>query len=170
LKTETDFAYELSSRTSPCKIDEKRPLKNWSWDRDCITVNSHIGLHMNYVCQQHILHPDPELKIHKVPIPVAAECKFLTRGSTENCFLSNHSPISNTKVKVRVCLGAFRTSPIPSLHVEASELPANLQREKLSLQHITKLKSDPDNPSYKCVFEPSFALLFEARSSVIPLI
>ena len=31
------------------------------------------------------------------------------------------------------CLGAFRTSPITSLHVEASELPVNLRREKLAL-------------------------------------
>jgi len=38
------------------------------------------------------------------------------------------------------------------------------------LQYITKLKSNPDNPTYKCVFEPSFTLLFKARPSVIPTI
>jgi hypothetical protein len=30
-----------------------------------------------HFCQQHILHPEPELKIDKVPIPVVTECKFL---------------------------------------------------------------------------------------------
>jgi hypothetical protein len=50
------------------------------------------------------------------------------------------------------------------------KLPVNLRREKLALQYITKLKSNLENPTYKCVFEPSFAFLFEARPSVIPTI
>jgi kelch-like protein 2/3 len=69
---------------------------------------------------------------------------------------------------LRICLGAFRTSPIPSLHVEANELPLSLRRHKLTLQYITKLKSNPDNPTFKCVFEPSSSSFFEAKPSVIP--
>ena len=37
---------------------------------------------------------------------------------------------------LRVCLGAFRTSPIASLHVEAGELPLTLRCQHLSLQYI----------------------------------
>jgi hypothetical protein len=56
------------------------------------------------------------------------------------------------------------------VNVEANELPVHLRREILALQYVTKLKSNPDNPTYKFVFEHSFALLFEARPSVIPTI
>ncbi len=181
-----------------------------------------------HFCQQHILHPDPELKLDGVPIPVVAESKFLglifdrklnfiphikyvkdrcmkamnllkvvahkdwgadcatllklyrshirskldygciVYGSARESYLQSLDRVQNAAL--RICLGAFRTSPIPSLHVEANELPVNLRREKLALQYITKLKSNPANPTYKCVFEPSFALLFEARPSVIPTI
>ena len=39
---------------------------------------------------------------------------------------------------LRLALGAFRTSPVESLYVEAGELPLELRRIKLSLQYITK--------------------------------
>ena len=44
---------------------------------------------------------------------------------------------------LRLALGAFRTSPVESLYVEAGELPLEQRRIKLSLQYITKLKSTP---------------------------
>jgi ribonuclease HI len=87
-------------------------------------------------------------------------------GSARESYLQSLDRVQNAAL--RICLGAFRTSPIPSLHVEANELPLKLRREKLTLQYITKLKSNPNNPTYQCVFEPCFELLFEARPSVIP--
>ena len=57
---------------------------------------------------------------------------------------------------LRLALGAFRTSPVESLYIEAGELPLEERRIKLSLQYITKLKSTPSNPAYDCVFEPEF--------------
>ena len=57
---------------------------------------------------------------------------------------------------LRLALGAFRTSPVESLYVEASELPLEQRRIKLSLQYITKLKSTPSNPAYECVFNPEY--------------
>ena len=51
---------------------------------------------------------------------------------------------------LRLALGAFRTSQVESLYVEASELPLEQRRIKLSLQYITKLKSTPSNPAYNC--------------------
>ena len=52
---------------------------------------------------------------------------------------------------LRLALGAFRTSPIPSLYVEADEPSLSERRVNLSLQYITKLKSNPTNPAYECV-------------------
>jgi hypothetical protein len=69
---------------------------------------------------------------------------------------------------LRVCSGAFRTSPIVSLHVEANELPSQLRRQKLALQYVVKLQNNPRNPSYALVFQLNFKPLFEARPCVIP--
>ena len=57
---------------------------------------------------------------------------------------------------LRLALGAFRTSPVESIYVEAGELPLEQRRIKLSLQYITKLKSTPSNPAYNCVFDPQY--------------
>ena len=61
---------------------------------------------------------------------------------------------------LRIALGAFRTSPIPSLHTEAGETSLELRRLKLSLNYVCKLKSDPTNPAYDCVFNPKCADYF----------
>ena len=68
---------------------------------------------------------------------------------------------------LRLALGAFRTSPVESLYVEAGELPLEERRIKLSLQYITKLKSTPSNPAYKCVFEPEFVQKYLRNTKTI---
>ena len=57
---------------------------------------------------------------------------------------------------LRLALGAFTTSPVESLYVEAGELPLEQRRIKLSLQYITKLRSTPSNPAYDCIFRPNY--------------
>ena len=49
---------------------------------------------------------------------------------------------------LRLSLGAFRSSPVDSLYVEAHELQLEIRREKLALQYILKLKATPGNPGY----------------------
>ena len=68
---------------------------------------------------------------------------------------------------LRLALGAFCTSPIPSLYVEADEPSLSERRVKLSLQYITKLTSNPTNPAYQCVFEPMHTTLFEHKTTAI---
>ena len=68
---------------------------------------------------------------------------------------------------LRLALGVCRTSPVESLYVEARELPLEERRIKLALQYITKLKSDPLNPAYDCVFRPLYEQMFDNRSNVI---
>ncbi|WP_353806175.1 hypothetical protein, partial [Acinetobacter baumannii] len=64
---------------------------------------------------------------------------------------------------LRIALGAFRTSPCESLYVEANKSPLELRRTKLSLNYYLKLKTDPMNPAYDCVFNPDFVQKFEAK-------
>ena len=64
---------------------------------------------------------------------------------------------------LRLVLGAFRTSPVDSMHVEAHETPLQLRSERLALQYITKLKSCPSNPAYNCIFNPRYKQHFENK-------
>ena len=50
----------------------------------------------------------------------------------------------------RLAQGAFSTSPIESLYMEANEPPLILSREKLAVQHYLKLKSCLSCPAYEC--------------------
>ena len=68
---------------------------------------------------------------------------------------------------LRLAIGAFRTSPVESLYVEAGELPLDHRRIKLSLQYVTKLKSTPFNPAFNCVFRPEFEQKYMQNTKVI---
>ena len=50
---------------------------------------------------------------------------------------------------LRLALGAFRTSPVESLYVEAEEPSLYLRREKLALQYAIRLAANPSNPTFK---------------------
>ena len=69
-------------------------------------------------------------------------------GSTRKSYLKKLDIIHHQGL--RLALGAFRTSPVQSLYSEAQE-PSLYDRrkkkkKKLSLQYVTKLASNPNNP------------------------
>ena len=70
-------------------------------------------------------------------------------------------PIQNHAL--RLCLGAFRTSPAASLYVEANEPPLALRRRKLSLQFCLKLSTDSNNPAYNAVFNLKSKIQFDNK-------
>ncbi|GFQ65323.1 putative RNA-directed DNA polymerase from transposon X-element [Trichonephila clavata] len=53
---------------------------------------------------------------------------------------------------LRLCLGAFRTSPVESLYAEADEPPLDLQRKYLCLNHFMKIQSMKTNTAYSYLF------------------
>ena len=55
---------------------------------------------------------------------------------------------------LHLALGAFRTSPVESLYVEAEEPSLYLRREKLALQYAIRLAANPSNPTFKVTFPP----------------
>ena len=105
------------------------------------------------------------LKIYRSHIRSKLDFDCVVYGSARPSALESLDRVQNAAL--RTCLGAFRTSPIPSLHVKAGELPLYLRRQQLSLQYIVKLRSNPSNPAFHCVFNSGFNRLFEARPSVI---
>jgi hypothetical protein len=64
-------------------------------------------------------------------------------------------------------LGAFRTTPVSSLRVEANEHPLKLRSKKLAFQYIVELKSNPGNPAYSSVFQPKYTALFDAKPKTV---
>ena len=69
---------------------------------------------------------------------------------------------------LRICLGAYRTTPINSLHIEANELPFSLRSIKIGLNLFIRILSDPRNPSYNLLRTPNFASLFELNGRLTP--
>jgi len=69
---------------------------------------------------------------------------------------------------LRLCLGAFRTSPASSLCVEANEPPLQLRRKKLSLQYTLKLSANQSNRAHKTVFNYNFKTSFDRKPNQIP--
>ena len=48
---------------------------------------------------------------------------------------------------LRICSGAFRTSPVESIYVDTDQIPLDLRREELGLRYINRLKNSSSNPT-----------------------
>ena len=84
--------------------------------------------------------------LHSMSSPLYSNCPVVQAHLVlhENLVFSYWTPC-----KTRICLGAYRTSPAASLHVESYDFSLELRQ---NMQHILKLSSTPYNPSYECVF------------------
>ena len=87
-------------------------------------------------------------------------------GSARQSYTKWLNPIQNAAL--RLCLGAFRTSPADSLCVEANEPPLDIRRLKLAMQYAVKLKSNPCNPAFDVVFHPKCEPLYEGTTHIRP--
>ena len=68
---------------------------------------------------------------------------------------------------LRICTGAFRTSPVESIYVDSHQLPLDLKREELGLRYLHRLRSSVDNPALS-VFRQCDSSLFEKPRSSKP--
>ena len=75
-------------------------------------------------------------------------------GSTRSSYLCMLDPVQNHAL--RLCLGAYRTSPSSSLCVLANEPPLYLRWKKLSMQYCLKLSATSQNPACSAVFAGKF--------------
>jgi len=64
-------------------------------------------------------------------------------GSAWQSVLESLDRVQNAAL--RTCYGAFKTSLVAGLYVEAGELPLELRRPQLCLQYICKLRSNTCN-------------------------
>ena len=122
-----------------------------------------------HFCQLRKQHDDPVLHLYGSPIPVVEESKFL--GILFDRKLSFIPHIKYLKAihnqGLRLALGAFRTSPVASLYVEADEPSLYSRREKLSLQYAIRLAANPSNPAHEVTFPPNYVNLYEQKPKAI---
>ena len=74
-------------------------------------------------------------------------------------------PIHNQGL--RLALGAFRTSPVASLYVEADKPSLYSRREKLSLRYAIRLAAYPSTPAHEVTFPPNYVNLYEQKPKAI---
>ena len=84
-------------------------------------------------------------------------------GSARPSYIKRLDTVHNQGL--RLCLGAFRTSPVQSLYVEANEPPLDM-RTRLSLQYGVKLMSNEVNPAYLAVFQSDIVATYEAKQGL----
>ena len=71
---------------------------------------------------------------------------------------------------IRLCLGAFKSSPNEALYVEANEPPLRFRREELAMRYALKIKSNPDNPTNDSIFNLNHSEKYENEDKdLLPL-
>lgn len=106
------------------------------------------------------------LRIYKALIRSKLDYGCAIYGSARKSVLQVLDPIHHQGL--RLCTGAFRTSPIQSLYVLCHEPSLQIRRHKLSLTYYFKIKSSPFHPAFKKIMFPSHFMLFSNRPFSIP--
>ena len=75
-------------------------------------------------------------------------------------YLQMLDPVHNQGL--RLCLGAFKTSPVESLYVDTHEPCLGARRAKLSLQYASNIKSLPNHTTHDVAFDNKYMNLFDA--------
>ncbi|MCG8078476.1 MAG: reverse transcriptase-like protein, partial [Candidatus Thiodiazotropha taylori] len=86
-------------------------------------------------------------------------------GSARESYLKSLDTIHHQGL--RLALGAFRTSPVQSLYVEAGEPSLTSRREKLALQYAIRLAANPSNPAFNISFPNQFVEKYDTKPTAI---
>ena len=100
------------------------------------------------------------LRLYRYLVRSKLDYGCIVYGSARKSYLQMLDTIHNQGL--RLCLGAFRTSPVESLYVDAHEPCLGATRAKLSLQYASKIKSLPKHPAHNAVFDNKYMILFDA--------
>jgi len=120
-----------------------------------------VVAHTSWGADQHTL-----LHLYRSLVRSKLDYGSIIYGSAREPYLRILDPIQNHAL--RLCLGAFRTSPASSICVQANEPPLYIRRRMLSIQYSLRLGSSPSNPAYNTVFSPKFKASFSSKPNQIP--
>ena len=108
---------------------------------------------------------DTIMKLYRAVVRSKLDYGSAVYGSARPSYLKKLEPIQNQAL--RLALGAFHTSPIPSLNALCSEPPLHIRRTKLALSYSSKLLGHPENPAYKTVFKTKYDKKYLNKESII---
>ena len=92
------------------------------------------------------------LQLYRSLIRSKLDYGSIVYGSARPSYISSLDTVHHQGL--RLALGAFRTSPVQSLYVEAEEPSLYLRREKLALQYAIRIAANPSNAVHKVSFPP----------------
>ena len=103
------------------------------------------------------------LKLYQSLVRSKLDYGCIIYGSARKSYqiLQMLDPIHNQAL--RLALGAFRTSSVASLYMEADEPSLYSRREKRSLQYAIRLAANPSNPAHEVIFPPNYVDLYEQK-------
>ena len=142
-----------------------------------LTFRNHIQ-HLKTSCQKAlnilrvVAHTDwgadkkTLLHIYRALVRSKLDYGSIIYGSARPSVLKSLDPIHHQGL--RLCLGAFRTTPVYSLYAEAGEPSLSHRRLKLALNYCLNVYSEPENPAYDDVFNPQFEKKFEDSPHSLP--
>ncbi|GBN71206.1 putative RNA-directed DNA polymerase from transposon X-element [Araneus ventricosus] len=106
------------------------------------------------------------LRVYRAAILSKIDYGCTIYGSARQSVLQKLNTINHSAL--RLCSGAFRTSPVESLYFECHEPSLEYRRQMLTLHYFSKILTNPNHPyfNYKqCRF---LQRLQDARPSVVP--
>ncbi|GBN65756.1 hypothetical protein AVEN_24895-1 [Araneus ventricosus] len=140
------FLSHIASLRKRClrSLNILRTLSNTSWgaDRSCL------------------------LRVYRSIIRSMIDYGSVVYGSARPSYLKRLDYVHHQAL--RLCLGAFRTSPIPSLYAEVFEPSLSSRRDKLSLSYYFRILSNDNHPLRGTLLNGNNNHLFNARPSCIP--
>ena len=125
------------------------------------SLNLKIIAHKDWGADQNTL-----LTLYRTLIHSKLDYVSFIYGSTRKYYLYQLNTIANQAL--RICTGAFRTSPISSLQIISSEPPLHLRRKELAMKYIIKLQANPSNPTHDTIFRHQPSPLFNTKRKAIP--
>ena len=105
------------------------------------------------------------LRLYRALVRSKLDYGSIVYGSARKSYIKQLDTVHHQGL--RLALGAFRTSPVESLYVAGREPSLYNRRIKLALQYTVKLRTNPRNPAYDCVFRLENRRLYEACPSYI---
>ncbi|GFT13876.1 probable RNA-directed DNA polymerase from transposon X-element [Trichonephila clavipes] len=105
------------------------------------------------------------LRVYQAIVLSRIDYGCVVYGSACNSTLKKLDPVHHRAL--RICSGAFRTSPVQSLYVNCHQLPLDLRRRKLSLAYYFKILSVPSHPLQNVYMSTSMKRLYDSRPSNI---
>ena len=151
---------ELTLNNKPIKVSAKAKFLGLIWDRG-LTFKDHIqylrGKCLKALGMLRVLsHTDwgadtyTLLNLYKSFIRPKMDYGCIVYSSASHSVLKRLYSVNNEAL--RICTGAFKTSPTSSLYAECHEMPPQYRHCQLALQYAIKLKSNRQNPAYDDIF------------------